>query len=164
MRARCSKRWPRQLPWPAVWEEQGKAVGVSLSLFESLILPLSCFRAVVLQYAAQARSNPAILADIAQPATVEELIAMMNKRPNVTASFAEGDALAYLERVGAEGSHLLMEDGTSSILFRLDVATRRGQKKICLALPDQDGRWNEVLVDMLCDRHAPILNGESTGL
>ena len=43
-----------QVPWPAVWEEQGKAVGVSLSLFESLILPLSCFRAVVLQYAAQA--------------------------------------------------------------------------------------------------------------
>ncbi|TMD42570.1 MAG: hypothetical protein E6I93_20085 [Chloroflexi bacterium] len=38
-----------QVPWPAVWEEQGKAVGVSLSLFESLILPLSCFRAVVLQ-------------------------------------------------------------------------------------------------------------------
>ena len=43
-----------QVPWPAVWEEQGKAVGVSLSLFESLILPLSCFRAVVLQYAARA--------------------------------------------------------------------------------------------------------------
>jgi hypothetical protein len=43
-----------QVPWPAAWEEQGKAVGVSLSLFESLILPLSCFRAVVLQYAAQA--------------------------------------------------------------------------------------------------------------
>lgn len=43
-----------QVPWPASWEEQGKAVGVSLSLFESLILPLSCLRAVVLQYAARA--------------------------------------------------------------------------------------------------------------
>ena len=43
-----------QMPWSRAWEEQGKAVGVSLSLFESLILPLSCFRAVVLQYAAQA--------------------------------------------------------------------------------------------------------------
>lgn len=45
-----------QVPWPIAWEEQGKAVGVSLSLFESLILPLSCFRAVVLQYAARAYS------------------------------------------------------------------------------------------------------------
>ena len=43
-----------QMLWPTAWEEQGKAVGVSLSLFESLILPLSCLRAVVLQYAAQA--------------------------------------------------------------------------------------------------------------
>ena len=53
-RPSCANSWPMQVPWPAVWEEQGKAVGVSLSLFESLILPLSCFRAVVLQYAAQA--------------------------------------------------------------------------------------------------------------
>lgn len=43
-----------QVSWPIAWEEQGKAVGVSLSLFESLILPLSCFRAVILQYAAWA--------------------------------------------------------------------------------------------------------------
>lgn len=46
-----------QVPWPTAWEEQGKAVGVSLSLFESLILPLSCFRAVVLQYAARAYAS-----------------------------------------------------------------------------------------------------------
>jgi hypothetical protein len=42
------------VPWPADWEEQGKAVGVSLSLFESLILPLHCFRAILRQYAARA--------------------------------------------------------------------------------------------------------------
>jgi hypothetical protein len=43
-----------QVPWPALWDEQGKAVGVSLSLFESLLLPLTCFRAILRQYAAQA--------------------------------------------------------------------------------------------------------------
>jgi hypothetical protein len=43
-----------QVPWPAVWEEQGKEVGVSLSLFESLLLPLTCFRAILRRYAAQA--------------------------------------------------------------------------------------------------------------
>ena len=43
-----------QMSWPTLWEEQGKAVGISLSLFESLILPLSCLRAVVLQYVARA--------------------------------------------------------------------------------------------------------------
>jgi hypothetical protein len=41
-------------PWPADWEEQGKAVGVSLSLFESLILPLHCFGTILRQYAARA--------------------------------------------------------------------------------------------------------------
>jgi hypothetical protein len=43
-----------QVPWPTDWEYQGKAVGVSLSLFESLILPLSCFRAILRQYASRA--------------------------------------------------------------------------------------------------------------
>jgi hypothetical protein len=42
------------VPWPADWEEQGKAVGVSLSLFESLILPLYCFHTILRQYAARA--------------------------------------------------------------------------------------------------------------
>jgi len=46
-----------QVPWPTAWEEQGKAVGVSLSLFESLILPLSSFRAIVLQYSARAYAS-----------------------------------------------------------------------------------------------------------
>ena len=43
-----------QVGWPADWEEQGKAVGVSLSLFESLLLPLTCFRAILRQYATHA--------------------------------------------------------------------------------------------------------------
>ena len=43
-----------QVPWPADWEYQGKAVGVSLSLFESLILPLHCFRTILYKYAARA--------------------------------------------------------------------------------------------------------------
>lgn len=40
--------------WPAAWEVQGKVVGVSLSLFESLILPLHCFGTILRQYAARA--------------------------------------------------------------------------------------------------------------
>ena len=59
-----------------------------------------------------------------QPATVNELIDMMNKRESVTAKFAEGDELEYLIKNEATGSHMLMEDGTSSILLREDVATR----------------------------------------
>jgi hypothetical protein len=43
-----------QIPWSADWEAQGYAVGVSLSLFESLILPLNCFHAILRQYAARA--------------------------------------------------------------------------------------------------------------
>lgn len=43
-----------QVSWPTEWQEQGKAVGISLSLCESLILPLTCLRAVVLQYAVRA--------------------------------------------------------------------------------------------------------------
>ena len=43
-----------QTPWSADWEDLGYAVGVSLSLFESLLLPLRCFRAILRQYAARA--------------------------------------------------------------------------------------------------------------
>jgi hypothetical protein len=43
-----------QAPWSADWDDLGYAVGVSLSLFESLLLPLHCFRAVLRQYAARA--------------------------------------------------------------------------------------------------------------
>ena len=43
-----------QVPWSADWEDRGFAVGVSLSLFESLILPLRYFRAILRQYVARA--------------------------------------------------------------------------------------------------------------
>ena len=59
-----------------------------------------------------------------EPATVEELIDMMNKREGVDARFATGDAYDYLVYQNAEGSHMLLEDGSSSILLREDVATR----------------------------------------
>jgi len=42
------------VPWPLEWEYQGKEVAVSLSLFESLVLPLSCFRTILRQYAMRA--------------------------------------------------------------------------------------------------------------
>jgi hypothetical protein len=43
-----------QVCWPTTWDEEGHAVGVSLSLFESLILPLRCFRSILRQYARHA--------------------------------------------------------------------------------------------------------------
>ena len=58
------------------------------------------------------------------PATLEELIKMMNKREGVTARIATGDEEAYLKAVDAEGSHMMMEDGRSDIMFRKDVAKR----------------------------------------
>jgi hypothetical protein len=39
-----------QVPLLTDCRDPGKAVGVSLSLFESLILPLNCFRAILHQY------------------------------------------------------------------------------------------------------------------
>ena len=56
--------------------------------------------------------------------TVSELIGMMNKRPNVLAEFASGDAEAYLKAINAEGAHMLQESGSSHIILRQDVATR----------------------------------------
>ena len=59
------------------------------------------------------------------PATVAELVEQMNRRRGTVAAFASGDEEAYLRAVGAEGSHMMLEDGSSSILLRADVATRR---------------------------------------
>ncbi len=38
------------LPWPRWWEEQERKGAVSLSLWESLLLPLHCLRAIVCCY------------------------------------------------------------------------------------------------------------------
>lgn len=58
------------------------------------------------------------------PATVEELLGMMNRRPGVTARLAAGDDLRYLNSMDAGGSHMLLEGGRSEILLRPDVANR----------------------------------------
>jgi len=42
------------LPWPGWWEEQGREVAVSLSLWESLLLPLHCLKGIVCGYARHA--------------------------------------------------------------------------------------------------------------
>ncbi len=42
------------IPWPREWEEQEREVAVSLSLWESLLLPLRCLRETVCGYARQA--------------------------------------------------------------------------------------------------------------
>ena len=42
------------IPWPRWWEEKGREVAVSLSLWESLLLPLYCLRDSVCGYARHA--------------------------------------------------------------------------------------------------------------
>lgn len=42
------------LPWPRCWEDQRRDVAVSLSLWESLVLPLSCLRSLLRSYAEHA--------------------------------------------------------------------------------------------------------------
>jgi len=42
------------IPWPREWEEQEREVAVSLSLWESLLLPLRCLREIMCGYARQA--------------------------------------------------------------------------------------------------------------
>jgi hypothetical protein len=42
------------LPWPQRWEEQEREVALSLSLWESLLLPLRCLRPLVHSYARRA--------------------------------------------------------------------------------------------------------------
>ena len=59
-----------------------------------------------------------------RPATVAELIVMMNRRVDVTARFATGDEAAFLSALGAEGSHMRLAGGTSVILLQKGVASR----------------------------------------
>jgi hypothetical protein len=42
------------LPWPRCWEAQMREVAISLSLWESLVLPLGCLRSLLRSYAARA--------------------------------------------------------------------------------------------------------------
>ena len=42
------------LPWPQHWEEQGYEVALSLSRWESVLLPLRCLKAVLYSYASHA--------------------------------------------------------------------------------------------------------------
>jgi hypothetical protein len=60
---------------------------------------------------------------VTQPATLEQLIELMNRRPGVTAGFAVGEDERYLEAVGAEAVTRIGEQGTE-IVFRAGVATR----------------------------------------
>jgi hypothetical protein len=42
------------LPWPMVWEDQEREVAISLSLWESLLLPLHYLKPILARYASQA--------------------------------------------------------------------------------------------------------------
>ena len=57
-------------------------------------------------------------------ASLDDLVTMMNRRPNVNAQVASGDAERYLRAVQAEGSHMFTEGGVSQILIRRDVGNR----------------------------------------
>jgi hypothetical protein len=57
------------LPWPGCWEAQMREVAISLSLWESLLLPLGCLRQLLTRYAR--RAYPA-LPLITLPETGEE--------------------------------------------------------------------------------------------
>jgi hypothetical protein len=46
------------LPWPRRWEAQAREVAISLSLWESLLLPLGCLRPLLWSYAS--RAYPAV--------------------------------------------------------------------------------------------------------
>jgi hypothetical protein len=58
------------------------------------------------------------------PASVAALIRMMNSRSGVTAQFAQGEELRYLQVMQAAASHMYLGGGESLILLREDVATR----------------------------------------
>lgn len=58
------------------------------------------------------------------PATVTDLIRMMNLRAGVTARFVRDEELRYLQAMEAAASHMYLGDGESLILVREDVATR----------------------------------------
>ena len=42
------------LPWPERWEAHEREVAISLSLWESLVLPLRCLRQLIRSYARRA--------------------------------------------------------------------------------------------------------------
>jgi hypothetical protein len=49
------------IPWPRLWEDQEKEVAISLSLWESLLLPVRCLRPLVRAYAAIAYPHIPVL-------------------------------------------------------------------------------------------------------
>lgn len=55
------------LPWPRHWEEQGYEVALSLSLWESILLPLRSLKAVLYCYASQAYPDLPVV-ELQQPA------------------------------------------------------------------------------------------------
>jgi len=89
------------------------------------------------------------------PATVDELIEMMNKKKGVKAEYATGEKLDYLKYSGNEGSHMYLGEGKSHILIRKDVGTRHTafhewlhhviQKKFDHNIPNEDNVIEEFL-------------------
>jgi hypothetical protein len=49
------------LPWPKRWEAQEREVAISLSLWESLVLPLRCLRPLIRSYASRAYPDVRII-------------------------------------------------------------------------------------------------------
>jgi hypothetical protein len=92
---------------------------------------------------------------------------MMNGRPGVTARLATGDELRYLDAVGAEGSHMLMEGGRSEILLRPDASRwgafhewmhRSLQVRSGGPMPGED-----LFIERFLERHQGLLRIQKPG-
>lgn len=86
---------------------------------------------------------------------------MMNKRANTKAEYATGDMERYLRANQAEGSHMLLENGTSHIVLRQDVATRRTALHEWLhrRLQQRTGRpraGEDEIIERFLDRHQQL--------
>ena len=88
------------LPWPRCWEEQGREVAISLSLWESLVLPLRCLRSLLRGYAE--RAYPALrLIDLHEREGASELLRDAGITSSMTLAVPAAHLLNGMEQKGA---------------------------------------------------------------
>jgi hypothetical protein len=88
----------------------------------------------------------------------------MNRRPHVTAAYAEGDMERYMRAIGAAGTLVRRIDGHYTLTLRKDVATRetalhewlhyaRTRREVGLLEVAAEERW----IDAFLARHRRLL-------
>jgi hypothetical protein len=88
------------LPWPKGWEEQGREVAISLSLWESLVLPLGCLRPLLRSYAEHA--YPAVrLTDLHEREGASEPLCDAGITSSMTPAVPAAHLLDGMEQKGA---------------------------------------------------------------